>query len=206
LVDHDAGVVLAYLRTQGYADAKVGPAAVHFSSDRTKARIAIPVDEGPRFTVGAVTIDGAHVFTAREVEAALPFKPGAAWEPRKEEDGQRAIEALYAGKGYHGAVIRSMIETRGSTIDVRYDIDEGARTRIGRILLRGLLLTREDTVRRALPFQSGDVLTPSKLLEGQRRLGDFAAFDSVSVDPLNPPPTPYADVEVSIRERKPWHL
>jgi outer membrane protein insertion porin family len=206
LVDHDVGVVLAYLRTEGYADAKVGPADVHFSPDRARARIAIPVAEGSRFTVGAVTIEGAHVFTVREVEAALPFKPGAAWEPRKEEDGQRAIEALYAGRGYHGATVRSTTDPQGSIVGLRYDIDEGAQTRIGRVLLRGLLLTREDTVRRALPFHAGDVLTPSMLLEGQRRLSEFAAFDSVSIDPLNPPPTPFADVDVSIRERKPWHL
>ena len=46
LLDHDVGVVLAYLRTQGYADAKVGPAEVDFSADRAHARIAIPVDGG----------------------------------------------------------------------------------------------------------------------------------------------------------------
>ena len=61
-------------------------------------------------------------------------------------------------------------------------------------------------MRRMLPFRSGDVLIPDKLLDGQRRLGDFAAFDSVSVDPLRPPPNPFADVEVTLRERKPWHL
>jgi outer membrane protein assembly factor BamA len=57
-----------------------------------------------------------------------------------------------------------------------------------------------------LPFRSGDVLLPDKLLDGQRRLGEFPAFDAVSVDPLRPPPNPFADVEVTLRERKPWHL
>ena len=61
-------------------------------------------------------------------------------------------------------------------------------------------------MRRTLPFRSGDVLIPDKLLDGQRRLGEFAAFDAVSVDPLRPPPNPFADVEVTLRERKPWHL
>src|SRR5262249_47686575 len=47
---------------------------------------------------------------------------------------------------------------------------------------------------------------PGPLRDGTRRLGDFAAFASVSVDPLRPAPDPYDDVEVTIRERKPWHL
>ena len=94
----------------------------------------------------------------------------------------------------------------GDSVTVRYTIEEGGQTRIGRIKLSGLLLAREDMVRRTLPFQSGDLLIPDKLLQGQRRLGDFAAFDAVSIDPLRPPPDPVADVEVTLRERKPWHL
>ncbi len=205
-LDHDVGVLLAYLRSLGYAEAVVGPPEVHFSEDRTRAQVVIPVREGPRLTVGAVTIEGARVFTPSQIDAALPFKPGGPWETRQAEDGQLAIERLYASRGYYGAAVRFDTSRHNSTVDFRYDIDEGAQTRIGRVLLRGLLLAREDVVRRTLPFRSGDVLIPDKLLDGQRRLGEFPAFDSVSVDPLRPPPNPYADVEVTLRERKPWHL
>jgi outer membrane protein insertion porin family len=206
LLDHDVGVVLAYLRAQGHAEATVGPAEVHFSDDRQRARIVIPVTEGPRLTVGVLTIEGAHALTRREIEAALPFKSGGPWEVQQPEDGQRAIERLYAARGYYGATVRADTSRRDSTVDVRYDIEEGGQTRIGRVLLRGLLLAREEVVRRTLPFRSGDVLLPGKLLEGQRRLGDFPAFDAVSIEPLRPPPDPFADVEVTLRERKPWHL
>src|SRR4029453_8086159 len=156
--------------------------------------------------VGPITIVGARVLTTREIEVGLPFKPGAPWEPRNPEDGQRAIERLYAGRGYHGAQVRVDTSRNDATVDVRYDIAEGEQTRIGRVLVRGLLLARESVVRRALPFQPGDILIPDKLITGQRRLGEFAAFDSVSIDPLRPPPDPFADVEVTLRERKPWHL
>ena len=206
LLDHDAGVVLAYLRSQGYAEATVGPAEVRFSDDRSRARIVIPVTEGPRLAVGAVTIEGARAVTAREIEATLPFKPGVPWEARQVEDGTHAIERLYAAHGYHGAAVRADTSRRGSIVDIRYDIDEGEQTRIGRVLLRGLLLAREEVVRRTLPFRPGDVLTPAKLLDGQRRLGEIPAFDAVSIDPLRPPPNPFADVEVTLRERKPWHV
>jgi outer membrane protein insertion porin family len=205
-LDHDVGVVLAQLRSLGYAEASVGPADVHFSDDRTRARVVIPVKEGPRLTAGAVTFEGVRVFTPSEIEAALPFKRASPWQTQLAVDGQRAIERLYGTRGYHGAVVRVETSRDNDTLGVRYDITEGEQTRIGRVLVRGLLLAREDVVRRTLPFKSGDVLIPDKLLLGQRRLGDFAAFDGVSIDPLRPPPDPFADVEVTLRERKPWHL
>lgn len=205
-LDHDVGVVLAQLRARGYAEATVGPAQVQFSEDRARARVVIPVKEGPRLTAGAVTFEGARLFTPREIDAALPFKHGSPWESQYAADGQRAIERLYATRGYHGAVARFETGREGDAVTVKYAIEEGDQTRIGRVLVRGLLLAREDVVRRTLPFQSGDVLLPDKLLQGQKRLGDFAAFDGVSIDPLRPPPDPFADVEVTLRERKPWHL
>jgi outer membrane protein insertion porin family len=205
-LDHDVGVVLAQLRSLGYAEATVGPAEVHFSDDRTRARVVIPVKEGPRLTAGTVTVEGARVFTLREIEAALPFKRGGPWESQYAADGQRAIERLYATRAYHGAVARFETGREGDAVTVKYTIEEGEQTRIGRLLVRGLLLAREDVVLRTLPFKSGDLLLPDKLLQGQRRLGDFAAFDGVSIDPLRPPPDPFADVEVTLRERKPWHL
>jgi outer membrane protein insertion porin family len=205
-LERDVGVVLAYLRSLGYAEATVGPPQVHFSDDHTRAQVVIPVRDGPRMTTGAITIEGAHVVTRAQIQAALPFKVGAPWEARQPEDGQRAIERLYADRGHHGAMVRVQTTQRDSTVDVRYDIVEGEQTRIGRVLVRGLLLARESMVRRTLPFQPGDVLLPDKLILGQRRLGDIAAFDSVSIDPLRPPPNPFADVEVTLRERQPWHL
>ena len=73
--------------------------------------------------VGAVAIEGAHVFTSSEIRAALPFKPGAPWEARQAEDGRRAIERLYATRGYHGATVR--VETRRD--DATDQPDRGAR-------------------------------------------------------------------------------
>jgi outer membrane protein insertion porin family len=205
-LDHDVGVVLAELRALGYAEAMVGPAQVHFSDDRTRAQVAIPIKEGPRLTAAGATFEGARVFTPSEIEAALPFKRGSPWQAQYAVDGQRAIERLYGTRGYHGALVRFESSRANDTVTVRYDITEGEQTRIGRVLVRGLLLAREDVVRRTLPFKSGDVLIPDQLLLGQRRLSDFAAFDGVSIDPLRPPPDPFADVEVTLRERKPWHL
>jgi outer membrane protein insertion porin family len=206
VVERDVRVVLAFLRAQGYPEAAVGPADVSFSEDRRRARVLIPVAEGPRLTVGAVNIEGERAVGSREIRAALPFKPGDPWIQARAEDGQRAIERLYAGRGHHAAIARLETSRRDATVDVSYRIEEGEPTRIGRILVRGLVLTRDDIVRRDLPFHPGDPLVPDRLLEGQRRLSELPAFAAVSVEPLRPPPAPFADVDVTVQERQPWHL
>jgi len=205
-LERDARVLLAHLRAEGYADATVGPAQTEFSEDRSGVRVTMPIAEGPRLTVVSVDAQGARLLPQAELRAAIPLKPGDPWDAERARAGQRAIERLYVSRAYHGATVG--IETRRTDagVAVSYQIEEGSPTRIGRILVRGLVLTRESVVRQDLPFREGDLLSPDRLLAGQRRLGELSAFASVSVDPLRPPPEPFADVEVTLRERKPWHL
>ena len=205
-LERDMRVLLAHLRAQGYSDAAVGPPEAVFSEDRTRVRVTVPIAEGPRLIVASVDVQGAHLLSQAELRAAVALAPGEPWDAERARAGQRAIERLYVARAYHGATVG--VESRRSAggVDVSYRVDEGAPTRIGRILVRGLVLTRESVVRQDLPFHEGDLLGPDRLLEGQRRLGELPAFASVSVDPLRPPPAPFADVEVTLRERKPWHL
>src|SRR2546430_11662841 len=51
----------SYYRTQGFPSAEVGPPSVTFSDDRTHARIVIPVVEGARRMVSAVTVTGNRI-------------------------------------------------------------------------------------------------------------------------------------------------
>ena len=168
--------------------------------------ITIPIAEGPRLVVVSVDVEGATALSPAELRAAIPVKPGDPWDAERARAGQQAIERLYAARAYHGATVALETRRGDGGMALRFRVDEGAPTRIGRILVRGLVLTRESVVRQDLPFREGDLLTPERMLEGQRRLGQLPAFASVSVDPLRPPPEPFADVEVTLRERKPWHV
>lgn len=205
-VERDARALGAYLGGHGFPEARVGPPRVHFSDDRTRARVVIPVEPGPRVTVGRVTVAGQAVFSAADLLAALPFGPGAPWSPAAAEEGRRRLERRYARRGYHAVDVRVEHRRRDGQVDVTYRIGEGTPTRIGRILVRGLTFTRLDVVTRELPFGPGDPYDPEALVEAQRRLGQLGVFEQAEVGPLRPAPAPFADVLVTVREARPWHV
>ena len=62
ILDRDVAALQAFARTQGFADATVGPAGVRFEDDRTRAYIVIPVVEGSRVRVGRVDAEGQTLF------------------------------------------------------------------------------------------------------------------------------------------------
>lgn len=205
-LDRDLRVLTAFYRSQGYPDAVVGPADAQFSADRRGVRIAIPIQEGPRLAVGAVSVEGAGVLSPAEVLAALPFKPGDPWTGGREAEARRSVARLFAQKGYLGAQVAIATTRHEDRADVLIRIREGAQTRVGRILIGGLVLTREYVVRRELPFAPGDPWNPEVLADTERRLSALGLFDRVQIGPLQPPPAPFADVEITIREGRPWRV
>ncbi len=157
-------------------------------------------------TVAHVGVEGQTLFATAELLAAIPIVPGDPWSPARIEEGRRGIERLYARRGYHGATADADVTRRDREVSVIYRIAEGPQTRIGRILLRGLAMTKEETVRRQLGFEPGDVFDPERLAATRRRLERPPAFATADVGPPRPPPAPFADVEVLLAEQKPWRF
>jgi outer membrane protein insertion porin family len=205
-LERDEQVLRSLLRAEGHADARAGPIEVAFSEDRTRVRVTIPIDAGPRVRVGAVEVDGARVVRPAELLRALPLEPGGPWSEARVEDGRRAIQRQYAARGYHAIEVVVDEARRDHAVDVTYRVHEGGPTRIGRVVVRGLVQTREEVVRRELRLAVGDPLNPAELIEAQRRLTALGLFDRVDVEPLRPPPVPFADVVVTVQEGRPWHV
>jgi outer membrane protein insertion porin family len=206
LLDQDLLTLTAFYRTRGFLEAAVGPAEVQFSDDRRHARIAIPIREGPRLLVGRVTVEGARVRSSEDILAALRFKTGDPWVPSTGTDAQRAVGRLYAQRGYlysRATVEATRIEDR---VDITLRVEEGLPTRVGRILVAGLISIDEQVVRREIPFKPGDPFDPELLVETERRLSRLGVFERIQVSPLRPPQAPFADVEIALREGKPWRV
>jgi outer membrane protein insertion porin family len=206
LLDRDLLVLKAFYHTQGFHEATVGPAQVQFSEDRQRARITIPIGEGPRLVVGRIIAEGTVAVPAAEILEAIPLKPGDPWADDRVEQVRRQIARLYGRHGYLAPRIEMDATPREDRMDVAIRIQEGIQTRVGRILISGLAQTKEEVVRRELPFQPGDPLDLEKVSLAERRLAKLGIFDGVEVAPLPSPPPAFADVEFRLREGKPWRV
>ena len=224
LLDRDLSVLVGFYRTEGFPDAAAGPAEVQFTDGQQRARITIPIIEGPRVTVGTIAVEGATAVPADRILAAIPLKSGGPWTAARLAEARQLVERVFAQRGYLGAQVQVETARHGDRADVTIRVVEGIQTRIGRILIQGLTVTHEEVVRREFTFRSkdpldpeeaagreltirpGDPLNPEALVELEKRLSRLGIFDRVQVGPLRPPSVPYADVEIVVQEGKPWRL
>ena len=206
VLDRDLRVIAALYHSRGFPDVQVGPADLSFSDDRQQVRIAIPIVEGPRLTVGPVAVEGAHVFSTAEILAALQLVTGDPWTQERVTLGQRAVRALYARRGYLNPDLTTESVRREGAVHVLFRIRERRRTRLGRILVSGLATTRQDVVERELPLRPGDSLDLEAITLAERRLVRLGIFDKVEAAPLPASPPAFSDVEFRLKEGRPWRL
>jgi outer membrane protein insertion porin family len=206
VLDRDLAALAGLAQAEGLADAIIGPAELRWEDGGRRVHVTIPVVEGPRVTIEDVLVEGTTLFASAELRGVIPLRPGDPWNPARVEDGRRNVERLYAARGFHGVTVDAAVNRHDGRVSVVYRITEGSPTRVGRILLRGLFLTREDTIRRQLDIAPGDVFDPDRLTAARQRLEQASAFATVDVGPPRPAPTPFADLDVTVAEQKPWHL
>jgi len=202
----DVRLVQQYYRTQGFPSAQVGPPRVTFNDERTKADIVIPIVEGPRRMVTAVTLTGNQVLETETIMKTVGFKAGDPWDATRAEDARHKVEQLYLRRGYRGTAVGLSSSDKDGAVSVAYAVQEGELTRIGQVLVSGLTATKPYVVERELKFSSGEPLTAVTLSEARRRLDATRLFDRVDVEPLGDPTAPIRDVRVSLREAKPWRF
>ncbi|MGH7302825.1 MAG: POTRA domain-containing protein, partial [Candidatus Rokuibacteriota bacterium] len=205
-LEEDLRLLRQYYRTQGFPSAEVGPPRVTFNDDGTRARIVLPVIEGSRRMVSAVTVTGHHALGVEPILKAIGFRAGDPWDAVKAEDGRHKVEQLYQRRGYRGTTVGLSTADKDGAVSASYTVQEGELTRIGQITISGLTATKPYVVQRELQFETGESLTAVALSEARRRLDATRLFDRVDVEPLGDPNAPIRDVQVVVREAKPWRF
>jgi outer membrane protein insertion porin family len=147
--------------------------------------ITIPVEEGDRWKLGEITIEGSERFPA-EVLMRQFEKPKGGWLRSKViDDGLETIRELYSNTGHLFAQIEpEIVERPDQVADVIIHVDEGDQFRIGRIEFSGNTKTKDKVLRRDMSIQEGLVMNTGALKNSLLRIGQSEVFKVDQEDPV----------------------
>ncbi|MHC5020359.1 MAG: outer membrane protein assembly factor BamA [Planctomycetota bacterium] len=211
VLEADIARLQRHYRELGWRDARVTLAGLRYSGDGSEVTIRIQVEEGPRYTVVGFRIEGNDAVTTEELTELVELAVGEPLDARRIfgslADGIRGdverMRAVYQDEGYYNVQIQP--ETRvpdpaKRELVVVYNIHEGQRTRIGRVDIIGNRITREDVIRRRLPFRPGDKIRTEALRTGLLQLMQTQYFAGVEPE-LRPSARPgFTDVIFKVQE------
>lgn len=198
-------------RNEGYKNVHVGeprtevralrPNADEPQNRKRRLFLTIPVEEGERWKMGSIEIEGNEKFKDDQV-LALFERPTGDWlrANRIDEFVERVTEA-YNNSGFIQARVEpELLEREGHVADVVIHVAEDEQYRVGRMEFDGNTRTRDKVLRREMLIQETRVFNTGALRTSLRRLGQLQYWQVDEDDPVGLEVNPEDNtVDVTVR-------
>ncbi|MBW1867044.1 MAG: outer membrane protein assembly factor BamA, partial [Deltaproteobacteria bacterium] len=178
----DAARLAAFYQNSGYIKARVGDPEVRF--EKNWIYINIKIEEGPRYKVGRVKIDGDLVASEEQLLKALKINKEIFYNRSVIRDDVLALTDFYSDAGYAYADVAPRIKKNDEKlhVDITYSIDMGLRARFEEIVISGNTKTRDKVIRRDLRVYEQGFFSGRRLKRSVRNLHRLDYFEDIRVD------------------------
>ncbi len=129
------------------------------------------------------------------VNRSFKMKAGDVFKMSGQGRDTEAVQSFYESKGHIDVVrgsanlrVERIPNTETGTIDIRYKVDEGQKSYIEKIEIRGNTKTKDKVIRRELSIAPGEVFDMTRIKTSKRRLEGLDFFEPGGVE-ARPEPT-----------------
>ncbi len=191
----------------GYLDFEIKNIEFRYPTPRTMV-IRFVIYEGTQYHVGSVKFTGNKIFSTADVTNGLrivhaskglkgklgpdglSMDVGDVFTPKGLKQDTEDVEDYYGSKGYIDVasstrnlnVVR-IPNTETGTMDLDFQLDEGQKSFIEKIEIRGNTKTKDKVIRRELAVSPGEVFDMVRVKRSKQRLEGLQYFEKVDTRP-----------------------
>ncbi|MBV9530684.1 MAG: outer membrane protein assembly factor BamA, partial [Bradyrhizobium sp.] len=185
-VEADRDLIRRYYLKHGFADVQVVAALTEYDPERRGFLVTFKIEEGQQYRVGSVRFDTTIPnLDANSLARFSHVSVGSLYNAEAVEKSVEEMQIEASRRGHAFAVVRPRGDRNFDThtVSIAFSIDEGPRTYIGRINIRGNSRTRDYVIRREFDLSEGDAYNRALVDRAERRLKNLDFFKSVKITP-----------------------
>ncbi len=199
--NEDMAAIVGLYQSEGFVRARITSVDNVWDEHGGLVR-TIHVEEGPRYRLREIRFRGNDHFPGKELLDLMRNREGNHVDYVGLERDQEAIASHYRNAGYLDVVLRSRLDLDEGkdTAAARFDIEEGPRYVLGKVLVRGNQLTDPVVILRELGIPEGSPAGENDLLKFQQAIFRTGLYKSVRVQKLKRPSEGILDLSVEVEE------
>jgi len=183
-VEADRDLIRRFYLKHGFADVQVVAALTEYDPERKGFLVTFKIEEGQQYRVGSVdfqssigTLDGNSLRSFSRVNV------GSLYNAEALEKSVEEMQIEASRRGYAFAIVRPRGDRNfeAHTVSIVFAVDEGPRTYIERINVRGNTRTRDYVIRREFDISEGDAYNRALVDRAERRLKNLDFFKNVKI-------------------------
>jgi len=183
-VEADRDLIRRFYLKNGYADVQVVAALTEYDPERKGFLVTFKIEEGQQYRVGSIDYQSSiSTLDANSLRAFSRVNVGSLYNVENIEKSVEEMQIEASRRGYAFAVVRPRGDRNfdAHTVSVVFAIDEGPRTYIERINIRGNTRTRDYVIRREFDISEGDAYNRALVDRAERRLKNLDFFKDVKI-------------------------
>jgi len=205
VLTEDIERVKAFYRKQGFSDVTAEYDTKPDGKKPYLLYITIKVEEGRKYLVGTVSVQGNKVILEKEILSKLSeCIPGKVYSEEGMNQDISSVQGLYFDRGYISNRVQeaTLVNSDTGRVDISYSIIENDVAYVSKIKVKGNIKTRDLVIRRELRIHPGDKFDGAKLRRSKERLQNLGYFDEVSYDTEDTDVPDKKDLVVDVKETK----
>jgi len=182
-LESDVAKIKSFYYNNGFVKAQVGEPDVSFQKEEGLV-VTIPINEGPQYTMGKVSVAGDLIKDAEELYGNLKITEEKVYNREVIRSDIMRLNEVYADEGYAFADITPKIkeDDEKHTVDIAYQISKGEKVRFERIEITGNDKTRDKVIRRELKVVEGGYFSGKDMKRSAQNLYRLGFFEDVEVN------------------------
>lgn len=202
----DVKAIEEAFQDEGYVYVKVGYRREPI--DEKSVALIFEINEGGKYDVGTVEIQGNTIFSKEELTPAILTETGSVYSGTEVRKDEKMILDYYGSRGYADARVDTQLSDAGpGKLNVAFIIFEGGKSFIRKVNISGNSKTKDEVIRRELTFAPGEELNTVKLETAKSVLENMNYFEGkgeanpLTVRPIATEVDGFKDVEVNVTEK-----
>ncbi len=200
-MQEDIRTIERAIQDKGYVYAKVLQVRREPVKD-DRVNLIFVIDQGRRFSISEVALEGNKVFTKEELAPALRSAAGRAYSATGISDDEKMITDYYGSRGYADAHVEtSVVQAGGESVKVICRVSEGEKSFVRKINISGNEKTQDRVIRREVAVSPGDEYNTVRVEKSRNRLQQMGYFSQVDIRPNGTGTPGYKDLQVDVKEQ-----
>jgi outer membrane protein insertion porin family len=159
-------------------------ALTEYDPEKKGFLVTFKIEEGQQYRVASVNyVSSIPAFDANVLRTYSRVNVGGTYNAEALEKSIEEMQIEASRRGYAFAVVRPRGDRNfeAHTVSITFAVDEGPRTYIERINVRGNTRTRDYVIRREFDLSEGDAYNRALVDRAERRLKNLDFFKSVKI-------------------------
>jgi outer membrane protein insertion porin family len=200
----DIEALRSFYLNRGYLEMQVDSTQVSITPDKKDIYITFSINEGDKFTVSDVKLEGELLGREAELRQLVELKPGDTYSGEKLQSSIKKITERMGNFGYAFANVNAnpVVDRDKRKVAFNILVDPGKRVYVRRINIAGNTRTRDEVIRRELRQFESSWYDGDKIRLSRDRVDRLGYFTDVSIEtPEVAGTSDQVDVNMNVTEK-----